>query len=549
MVDTYIFRFRDLGKEEGFTIKQHNAISKVNGYVWWGWWGKSGECFPDPELGTKLDTESFKVFLFDSGQQKFYQTTLQKIHSTRSGNRKVKCPEDGKYTPTYYNSDELLGWLKFSEIEEIQNDVVLKKYSYIAMNQMFTSSIDMDEQLFNKFVFSELELQKQDRTIWKVRTIIESDSRHESLAKHYTPHNFTRKYSQKNSELMVWLSDVHFDKDGQKHQFPFEDTIQHQSLLTKITELVGHYDNGSKCAAVAISGDLTWQSQEEGFDRALKLTKDLMSSLSLTPDDLIICPGNHDVGFVDIEEYCTIFEVEKSTIRDGWNNLAREYNTKSQAGYVAFYNAVFQRQPEPFLTQGRKFLLGGARVVEVAALNSCMLQQVGGELSGIGYLSSQQLEQVGSQMGWIDANGLAIEKKKGVIRIAMLHHHLLPVNETEDGILNARYSVVLDAERLMSWVVKHKVDYVLHGHMHKCNHVTLTRKLKPLEPLSQNNPEHTFEVVSLGSSGVAITQLPESDCSNYVCVIDFSEERPIFNFHKLTKSGVVDKTPAYVIGK
>lgn len=47
MKETYIFRFRDLGKSEGFTIEQHNQIAREEGDVWWGWWAKSGEVFPD----------------------------------------------------------------------------------------------------------------------------------------------------------------------------------------------------------------------------------------------------------------------------------------------------------------------------------------------------------------------------------------------------------------------------------------------------------------------------------------------------------------------
>lgn len=49
MKETYIFRFRDLGKSEGFTIEQHNQIAREEGDVWWGWWAKSGEVFPSQE--------------------------------------------------------------------------------------------------------------------------------------------------------------------------------------------------------------------------------------------------------------------------------------------------------------------------------------------------------------------------------------------------------------------------------------------------------------------------------------------------------------------
>lgn len=63
---------------------------------------------------------------------------------------------------------------------------------------------------------------------------------------------------------------------------------------------------------------------------------------------------------------------------------------------------------------------------------------------------------------------------------------------------------VLDAERLMRWIVTHKVDYVLHGHMHRCNSITITRTLDSLKRKSvSKTPSILFKIISLGSSGVA----------------------------------------------
>lgn len=86
----------------------------------------------------------------------------------------------------------------------------------------------------------------------------------------------------------------------------------------------------------------------------------------------------------------------------------------------------------------------------------------------------------------------------------MLHHHLTSINEAEDAYLDSKYSVTLDAERLLRWVVKHKVDYILHGHMHRSSCITIKKILSPLEPVSASNPEHTFQIISLGSSGLLV---------------------------------------------
>ncbi|HCD2558781.1 TPA: metallophosphoesterase, partial [Klebsiella pneumoniae] len=104
-------------------------------------------------------------------------------------------------------------------------------------------------------------------------------------------------------EFIIWLSDIHFDNGKGKHAFPAQDNDQQKCLSSRVVELADKYSNGNKCAGLAISGDLTWQSQVEGFELASKFIKDVSSSLSLTPNDIIICPGNHDVGLVSKEQY------------------------------------------------------------------------------------------------------------------------------------------------------------------------------------------------------------------------------------------------------
>ncbi|EEB6131962.1 metallophosphoesterase, partial [Salmonella enterica subsp. enterica serovar Montevideo] len=207
----------------------------------------------------------------------------------------------------------------------------------------------------------------------------------------------------------------------------------------------------------------------------------------------------------------------------------------------------FQRKPEEDLSQGRKFLLGGHKVVEVAALNSCVLQQVKDSFLGMGFIGEKQLSNVAESMGWMNKSGEYISKKRGVTRIAMLHHHLTSINEAEDAYLDSKYSVTLDAERLLRWVVKHKVDYILHGHMHRSSCITIKKILSPLEPVSASNPEHTFQIISLGSSGVASSELPNQDCANYACIMDFSGEKLAFKFFKLDRQNGANETATYAI--
>ena len=128
----------------------------------------------------------------------------------------------------------------------------------------------------------------------------------------------------------------------------------------------------------------------------------------------------------------------------------------------------------------------------------------------------------------------------------MLHHHLTPVNVTEDAILDFRYSIALDAERFMRWVTEHEVDFVLHGHMHNNHHVAITRKIYPLQQSSLENHAHTFDIIGLGSTGVAAKYLPDGT-GNYACIIDFSEEKPKFKFFTINSREAARPHPEFII--
>ena len=108
---------------------------------------------------------------------------------------------------------------------------------------------------------------------------------------------------------------------------------------------------------------------------------------------------------------------------------------------------------------------------------------------------------------------------KGGHKIAMLHHHLTSINEAEDAYLDSKYSVTLDAERLLRWVVKHKVDYILHGHMHRSSCITIKNTIS-IRTVSVSNLK-LFTNYFFGKFRFASSELPNQDCANYACIMDF----------------------------
>jgi len=104
-------------------------------------------------------------------------------------------------------------------------------------------------------------------------------------------------------------------------------------------------------------------------------------------------------------------------------------------------------------------------------------------------------------MGW-DPNS----RGPRPFRIVVLHHHLMPVTFREDPKKGQVYSVVLDAEAVVRWLVRHRINLVLHGHMHQPFSARVER------PIDVNRPDeswHSFYVVGLGSTGVGKGHLGE----------------------------------------
>ncbi len=90
---------------------------------------------------------------------------------------------------------------------------------------------------------------------------------------------------------LLHLSDLHFgyDKDNTARAQRAEAL---DSLVVKIGELADDW----KPKILVISGDLTWQGKATGYPELGQwLTEKLFPATGLTPQDCVVCPGNHDI--------------------------------------------------------------------------------------------------------------------------------------------------------------------------------------------------------------------------------------------------------------
>ena len=492
---TVILRFRDLVTKSGDTIFLHQEIAVREGSVWWGWWHKHGETVPDDAfrlLATRAKGEAgLPLFLFDSGRLKAYKSLCRDLVWDPL-HKSFPTPNNG-LTPSYYESAEYLAWFSLTTFEEIPG-TEFQQYSYYREGDFFKEKSSRFEPFYEKKVYGLEELKQQDRTIWFVRPFRESDASHriELLdGAQIRPSDFPAEYIQEPSDTLLWTSDLHFGHHG----FPVVSNA-HEADLAQALELALRDHGIASWGGHIISGDLTWKASATEFDQVDAFIRKLMRTTTNPRHQAIVpCPGNHDLKF------------SKSPQKKDIRIHDQVTSPAARAAYAGFYEKLFFKQPNSYLSCGRKFLLGGCIPVEIVALNSSYIQQKEGWYQGHGFIGDDQLRHAAEEMGWVAG------ASPRPFRILVLHHHLMPVTYRNTPLGGYPYSVVLDAEAVVEWLVNHGVDLVLHGHMHRSFTARVSR---PLDRNKLDGPWHTFHVAGLSSTGVAPDHADEEN--SFACI-------------------------------
>lgn len=490
-----ILRFRDLSTPAGTTtVAEHKKIIADKQYVWWGWWHKQGEIVPENAFRrvlTEIDKSGpYEVLLFDSGKNRLRRAKLIGIKWDTTL-MPLATPERER-TPNYYGDSHYLAWFKLSDIEDAElAESELRKWAYVRIDELFETKKSVFDAFYDKQVASFTELRSQDRTIWFVRPRSGSDGVHEIHVydrSKIAPSNFSEDVVQLHTANLLWISDPHFSIDH--HDFPKDPEISRTNLSEAIRRDLERRKVTS-VGALMISGDLTWRATREEFDWARKFIEDVKSWAKLSPSQILICPGNHDLAFS----------------KDPWTKgtPATATSESAAAEYRRFYEQLFEVKPADNLQSGRRFWVPDGGLVDVASLNSSVLQQIAGAFQGQGFLGAPQLEETAKAMKWSGDSSRA-----KALRVCMLHHHVVPIVHREHPDIGSASSVVYDAGALMRWLVENEIDLVLHGHMHLPSLVKESRALD----YPKQEEWHEITIASLGSSGVTAEHRPNQH-NNY----------------------------------
>ena len=380
-VETIILRFRDLSTNVGETIKLHQVLIDEYKYAWWGWWNKAGETVPSETFQSLMNTIDKKgrldIFLFDTGTGTLYPAIIDEIQWHQRF-QEVDSP-NWSATPDYYERRKRKAWFKITEISDgIRDEAVLREWSYVEVGELFETKRSIFQDFDGKQISSFEELRHQEKTIWFIRLFRTGDEIHQILlydTGRVKPSNFPDNIVESHSARLLWLSDLHFSEDH--HAFPLKARAQEGSKLAEAIrkDLFAQSLSLQDVGGIIITGDLTWKAAEGEFTLVRSFLDDIMSSSTLTPNQIILCPGNHDIAFSDAP----------------WkkDKIVPEVTEESKKNFERFYKKLFSVVPNLSLASGRRFLLARSFVVEIASLNSSYLRQTKDVFQGQGFVGAE----------------------------------------------------------------------------------------------------------------------------------------------------------------
>jgi len=302
------------------------------------------------------------------------------------------------------------------------------------------------------------------------------------------------------------LSDLHF---GPKFDLPLWEAVKAE--IQKFAPSI-----------VVVSGDLV---DEPSPIQLLAAKSELRTFSAGLNARLYVVPGNHDVYKKGL---ASALSPRKSWFEriffndDTWAaeaKIAELFGEK--LGFNDFYKKPSFGLHRPLRLARHAYLRGiSIRWLLPKVAVQPLVQTPEGENLLIALLDSNDGGQkVGLATGQVNNKELvslraALDKaeKKSVVRIAVVHHHVLPIAVTSRGWNGTEPFMVLhNAGRILTVLAEHKFDLVLHGHKH-------VPQFARLDMMPASDTGYAIGVVSAGSAALNPDGTIEENCINLITI-------------------------------
>ncbi len=215
-----------------------------------------------------------------------------------------------------------------------------------------------------------------------------------------------------------------------------------------MVEAIASALDNRKIGLVIISGDFTFVGSQTEYNEATTAIRRLLGILDLSPDYLIIVPGNHDMRWSTDATYDYDAKVSQAP-------------PQAKANYEQFYRGLMRHEPGRHLSMGRPFALPCGHMVEICALNSSSLEQGKNFLAGMGKIDEAAFAEAAQALGWN-------AKQSAALRLLVVHHHLALTEDLEPAESYGKgYGLAVDAVRVQRMAANKGVHLALHGHKHR----------------------------------------------------------------------------------
>lgn len=457
----FLFRYRDLIAD---TLTEHRKIieSPDNSQgCWWGWWKRPSEDGrPDVwnSLQQQIASNGFAVIgLFNSG------ATEDSTAVVRARVEEVIVPEKGangfiapvlgveqlELVPEYYRKSPFSrAWLRITDIDSAQSEFFCK-YSFSVPPQLPGIPPHYLSRLKGKIIKDREELRAMDTTIWQVRPKNDGDHDEKFLAPGIRITDAVSIEAVKVvGNKILHLTDLHFATGDHRKQHVW--SYAGESKRSTLAESVGMAMAGQGIGVVVVTGDFTFMAAEEEFRQAAASMNQLLGSLGLGPDHMVIVPGNHDIQWRKSasEKYKPDAKVESAS-------------GEATKNYREFYRRLLQHTGSDSLSMGRRYLFPHGGVVDICGLNSSNLESGKNFLAGMGRVDPTEFARVRMSMGWATRDHHAL-------RLLIMHHHLTATEDVESPAeFSKGFGMAIDAKKILREAAKAGVHLVLHGHRHR----------------------------------------------------------------------------------
>ncbi len=307
--------------------------------------------------------------------------------------------------------------------------------------------------------------------------------------------------------LIVHLSDPHFGyktggdgKPVRMHRFfdgDYSVTLE-RHMLKELSVSGGRLKVDPARLIVVISGDVVYQAGQDEYRDALDFCRALVEGLSISPERIVFCPGNHDVNWADAKaDPARRFDNYLSFLRDFYG----EELFRALYPRIAWDFRVGSQRPKPEDIFGVSVFpeLG----VELYSFNSCVYET---DQQHYGFVGGRQTNQAEALLDQGDAPPR--------VRVAVLHHHIHPYPEPVGMDAKGGHwqdtSTVRDAGLFERFLERHGFDIVLHGHKHK-------PQLRETRVRDATSAESTKSLIvcGAGSCGVDSQELEHAEANQY----------------------------------